>query len=286
MSKKGNHTIYENINTICNYIFRSKPKKQGDMIRFSFTSACFACEHYFINQTKKMDAFVSKFVNDEKRMSQLIPESIDKEITILTGLEKNNKEDHDSRFFLAFFFYICMFLKYVQKPDENINRLPDLMEPSPDELFSRIIILGQQYNSNTTFRDHKKTTLICGLGNFFHFYGNHLRILENEGKITEDHFLKITDAWELLKRIENAADIDVFSKECKPKEFKSLNYDNPLQSHFVNCVFECIFNELLTNEKISYAFPQYLKDIMQVKEKIEKVRPSSRFSIFTRYFIF
>ena len=281
---KGNQEVYEHLNTICNYIHRGKSQNQKKIIRFMYTMATFACEHYFINQPKNLDTFVRKFVNNEERISQLIP--IDKELNILTGLEKNEQHVTTNRFFIGLFFYICMFLKYIQEKKENINFVPDLMKTSPDELFSRIIILGQQYNSINNYSDHKKTTLICGLGNFFHFYGNHLRILENKGKITEDHFLKITDAWELLKRIENAADIDVFTKECKPKEFKSLNYDNPLQSHFVNCVFECIFNELLTNEKICHAFPQYLNDMMNVKEKMENVRPSSRFSIFIRYFIF
>jgi len=286
MSKKGNQEIYEHLNTICSYIHRGKSQNQQNTIQFSYTMASFACEHYFINQPKNLDSFVKKFVNDEERISQLIPQSIDKEINILVGLEKNKEEVTSDRFFIGLFFYICMFLKYIQEKEENINRVPDLMKTSPDELFSRIIILGQQYNSINNYSDHKKTTLICGLGNFFHFYGNHLRILEEHGKITGELFLKTTDVWVLLKLIENEADIDVFTKECKPKEFKSLNYDNPLQSHFVNCVFECIFNELLTNEKISNAFPLYLKDIMEVKDKMEKVRPSSRFSIFTSYFIF
>ena len=284
MSKKGNQQIYEHLNTICSYIHRGKSQNQLKLIKFSYTMACFACEHYFIRQPKNLDSFVRKFVNDEERISTLIP--IDKELNILTGLEKNEQQVTSDRFFIGLFFYLCMFLKYTQEKGENINRVPDLMKTTPDELFSRIIILGQQYNSINNYCDHKKTTLVCGLGNFFHFYGNHLRILEEEGKITEELFIKTTDVWVLLKLIENEADIDVFTKECKPKEFKSLNYDNALQNHFITCVFNCIFNELLTNEKISHAFPLYIKDIMAVKDKMEKVRPTSRFSIFTSYFIF
>ncbi len=286
MSKKGNQQIYEHLNTICSYVHRGESKNELKCIQFCYVMASFACEHYFLKQPKNLHAFVRKFVKDEERISQLIPQSIDKEMNILVGLEKDKEEVTSDRFFIGFFFYVCMFLKYLHKPDENINRVPDLMKTTPDELFSRIIILGQKYNSINKYSDHKKTTLICGLGNFFHFYGNHLRILDKEGKITEELFLKTTDVWVLLKLIENEADIDIFKKACKPKEFKSLNYDNPLQNHFITCVFDCIFNELLNNEKISHAFPLYLKDMNQVKEKMEKVRPSSRFSIFTSYFIY
>ena len=106
---KGNQEVYEHLNTICNYIHRGKSKSELKIIQFSYNMASFACEHYFIKQPKNVASFVRKFVNDEERISQLIPQSIDNELNMLIGLEKTTEEVSCDRFFIGLFFYLCMF---------------------------------------------------------------------------------------------------------------------------------------------------------------------------------
>lgn len=276
--------INDSINKVCIRVHRNCSDPQIKMISYLFNYVSNLFKVYILDKPKTIDLFISEFIEDKQNVNNLIPNTIDNDLQILFGQEKSN-DSNSERFYLIFFTHFCMFLKYVLNSDENINTVPDLMKTTPDELFTRIIILGQQYN-NKNYNDSKKTTLICGLGSFFLFYGNHLRILEEEKKIDHDLFLNTHDIWELIQIIENKADVNILKKKCNPKEFKDLDYSQSYLKHFHQCTFDCIFKEVFTNDKFQASFNKYLVEITALQKKIEKIRPSEKFRTFIEYFIY